>query len=154
MKFLKQIIILFLIANLLQGCYKEKTPEGEYVLATSWTSPLSSGDSTLSLENASISIIESDKTAIKVLSFVYLSELVKDKNMVTGSMKVELNAPVGIFRYYDPIHISGTIEKYCDGYRISGDFDAIYTAQSMNNEGEVVTWTSSRSGQFSIFPKN
>lgn len=153
MKLLKQIFIAFLFSNILFGCYKEKTPQGEYLLATSWTSPLPSGDSTLLFENASLSIIESNKTSIKVLSFAYFSELVKDKNVVTGSMKVELNAPLGIVRYYDPINISGTIVKHCDGYRIKGDFDAIHIGQIMNSEGEVITTTTPLSGQFSIFPK-
>lgn len=68
-------------------------------------------------------------------------ELTKDKKSISGSMKLELSAPLGVFRYYDPINISGTIEKHCDGYKISGDFEAVFIAKSMNISGEIVTWT-------------
>ena len=151
MNYLRYVLAVCFIICLSASCKKNKPPVGDYVLATNWTIPLLSGDSTAASESTTVRIIESSKSEIKISYDFSHYQLSKDNRNISGSFKVRLSAPDGVYRYYDPININGKWDKQCGNYQITGDFDATYRWKYMNDEGEVVSGSSPLSGQFSIF---
>lgn len=145
---------LGLFVVLLLSCKKNNLAVGEYALAVNITVPLLSGDSTTLSESTTVRIVESNKSEAELLSGGFLSILQINKRIISGSCKIELSAPQGVTRRYDPMNINGVIEKECGKYYISGDFDAVYKWTAVNSTGDFSSDSTTVSGKISIFPKN
>lgn len=147
-------ITLSLFFTMLISCKKNNLSVGEYALAVNVAIPLLSGDTTILSESTTVRIVESNKSEAELLSGNFLSILHINKRNMSGSCKIELSAPIGVTRRYDPLNFEGTIEKECGKYYISGEFDAVYKWTALSSAGEFSSDSTTLSGKISIFPKD